>query len=227
VGSGERGGAAAPGRSRAATANGAVSGAAPGARRIRRLAKDAPASTCGAPRCGRRASVGMPGARRRRRRFPAAELSSSRPASGRKIDRAGPPSPALAALTDLAPAPQRRRRGFAADRGRLGRTARTRARNAAPRRAFRRPHAVAGENAALEQRWGKRIAAPSLGPAVERSGTMTAAPGWRSATAVETSSGSKAPSPVTEASGAATWSSKGPTCAPSSAPLVVSLEAGI
>src|SRR3954462_2944997 len=56
---------------------------------------------------------------------------------------------------------------------------------------------------------------------------MTRAPGWRSATERETPSGSYAPSPVNEATGPVTWSSKGPTCEPSSTSLVVSSDATI
>src|SRR3954454_17111756 len=56
---------------------------------------------------------------------------------------------------------------------------------------------------------------------------MTRASGWRSATERETPSWSYAPSPVNEATGPVTWSSKGPTCAPSSTSLVVSSDATI
>src|SRR4051794_22082537 len=59
------------------------------------------------------------------------------------------------------------------------------------------------------------------------SGTMTRASGWHSATERETPSWSYAPSPVNEATGPATWSSKGPTCEPSSTSLVVSSDATI
>ena len=56
---------------------------------------------------------------------------------------------------------------------------------------------------------------------------MIRASGWRSATERETPSWSYAPSPVNEASGPATWSSKGPTCEPSSTSWVVSSDATI
>src|SRR4051812_20579576 len=56
---------------------------------------------------------------------------------------------------------------------------------------------------------------------------MTRASGWRSATERETSSWSYAPSPVNEATGPVTWSSKGPTCEPSSPSWVVSADATI
>jgi hypothetical protein len=56
--------------------------------------------------------------------------------------------------------------------------------------------------------------AVSLGAAVERGGTTIAASGWRAAMAVETPCWSWAPSPANEASGPATWSSRGPARAP-------------
>src|SRR4051812_43666725 len=71
------------------------------------------------------------------------------------------------------------------------------------------------------------VSAVSLGTAPERGGTMIRASGWRSATERETPSWSYAPSPVNEASGPATWSSKGPTCEPSSTSWVVSSDATI
>src|SRR3954452_12495490 len=71
------------------------------------------------------------------------------------------------------------------------------------------------------------VSAVSLGTAPERGGTMIRASGWRSATERETPSWSYAPSPVNDASGAATWSSKGPTCEPSSTSWVVSSDATI
>ncbi len=61
-------------------------------------------------------------------------------------------------------------------------------------------------------RWntsGGAVAAVSLGTAVERGGTMSAASGWRSATAAGTFSWSYVPSPVNEASRSDIWSSKG------------------
>src|SRR3954464_14038606 len=76
-------------------------------------------------------------------------------------------------------------------------------------------------------RWVGAVSAVSLGTAVERGGTTTAASGWRSATLAETPSWSYAPSPVNEATGPATWSSKGPAWEPSSASLVVSAAATI
>ena len=51
------------------------------------------------------------------------------------------------------------------------------------------------------------VSAASLGTASRRGGTMTAASGWRAATAPYTSSRSWAPSPVNEASGSAQYTS--------------------
>src|SRR3954471_15574353 len=84
---------------------------------------------------------------------------------------------------------------------------------------------------AISWRWRSRcvgaVSAVLLGTAPERGGTMTRASGWRSATERETPSWSYAPSPVNEATGPVTWSSKGPTCEPSSTSLVVSPDATI
>jgi hypothetical protein len=71
------------------------------------------------------------------------------------------------------------------------------------------------------------VSAVPLGTAVDRGGRMTAASGWRAAMMVETPSWSYAPSAVNDATGTATWSSKGPTSAPSSISFVVSAAATI
>src|SRR5829696_8012818 len=80
-------------------------------------------------------------------------------------------------------------------------------------------------------RWRSRcvgsFSAVSLSTAVARGGTMTSASGWRSATLAYTRSWSYAPSPVKEATGPATWSSKGPAWEPSSTAWVVSVAATI
>src|SRR5215217_5923727 len=65
-------------------------------------------------------------------------------------------------------------------------------------------------------RWVGAVSAVRLGTAVARGGTITAASGWRSLTLAYTPSWSYAPSPVNEAIGPSTWSSKGPTWEPSS-----------
>src|SRR3954471_5411135 len=78
--------------------------------------------------------------------------------------------------------------------------------------------------------WSRCVGAVSavlLGTAPERGGTITRASGWRSATERETPSWSYTPSPVNEATGPVIWSSKGPTCEPSSTSLVVSSDATI
>src|SRR3954447_20180221 len=84
---------------------------------------------------------------------------------------------------------------------------------------------------AISWRWRSRcvgaVSAVLLGTAPERGGTMIRASGWRSATERETPSWSYAPSPVNEAIGPVTWSSKGPTWEPSSTSLVVSSDATI
>src|SRR3954447_19592636 len=84
---------------------------------------------------------------------------------------------------------------------------------------------------AMSCRWQSRcvgaVSAVALGTAVERGGTTTSASGSRSATSAQTLSWSYAPSAVTEATGSATWSSKGPTWEASSSSRSVSVAATI
>ena len=71
------------------------------------------------------------------------------------------------------------------------------------------------------------VSAVSLGTALERGGTITVASGCRAATSPYTSSRSNAPSPVKDATGRSTWSSRRPTCEPSSTSLEVNSAATI